>query len=256
MIDTDKKRLRMFAGPNGSGKSTVKISIEEKMSGLITLYINPDEIEQEIKEQGSLDLEKYQISTSETRVVDFFTNSTFLKQVGLSNYAHDLRVIDGNLIFNKVEINSYFASVAADFIRHVLLENGKSFAFETVMSSPDKIDFLQKAQNCGYRTYLYYVATEDPEINVLRVQSRVSEGGHSVPKDKIISRYHRSLDLLIEAVKSTNRAYIFDNSFMEHLLIAEITDGKKIEMKTTEMPAWFKKSLWDKANDTKRASKS
>lgn len=74
-------------------------------------------------------------------------------------------------------------------------------------------------------------------------------GGHPVPKDKIISRYYRSLDLLMDAVQSTNRAYIFDNSSHQHIWVAEATDGRTLEMKTSMMPAWFKKALWDKFNE-------
>jgi predicted ABC-type ATPase len=40
----------------------------------------------------------------------------------------------------------------------------------------------------------------------------VKTGGHDVPTDKVSARYYRSLDLLHEAVKHTNRTYIFDNS--------------------------------------------
>lgn len=107
---------------------------------------------------------------------------------------------------------------------------------------------LRKAQLRGYRTYLYYVATEDPVINISRVKYRVKMGGHSVPEDKIISRYQRSLDLLIEATQFTNRAYIFDNSTHEHIWLAEITDGHLLEMKTDQVPAWFKKALGSKFN--------
>lgn len=75
-------------------------------------------------------------------------------------------------------------------------------------------------------------------------------GGHSVPKDKIVNRYQRSLDLLMEAVQVTHRAYIFDNSMADKpLWLAEITDGRMLEMKTGQMPAWFKKALWDKFNN-------
>jgi len=114
------------------------------------------------------------------------------------------------------------------------------------MSFPDKIELLRKAQTRGYRTYLYYVATEDPSINISRVRYRVKMGGHSVPEDKIVSRYKRSLDLLMQAVSFTNRAYIFDNSTHEHIWLAEITDGQVLEMKTDQVPAWFKKSLGSK----------
>lgn len=123
-----------------------------------------------------------------------------------------MRFNDQKLSFHDVSPNAYFASVAADFIRQKLIERLKSFTFETVMSFPDKIEVLSKAQSKGYRTYLYYVATENPEINISRVRYRVSRGGHSVPEDKIVSRYKRSLDLLKQAIKFTHRAYIFDNS--------------------------------------------
>jgi predicted ABC-type ATPase len=120
------------------------------------------------------------------------------------------------------------------------------------MSFPDKIEFLKKAQSRGYRTYIYYVATEDPSINISRVKYRVKMGGHSVPEDKIVTRYERSLDLLAQAIQFTNRAYIFDNSTHEHIWLAEITDGHLMEMKTDYVPAWFKKALGDKLNLNKK----
>jgi len=47
-------------------------------------------------------------------------------------------------------------------------------------------------------------------------------------------------------VKSTHRAYIFDNSSHGHVWLAEITNGRILEMKSDLMPIWFKKALWDK----------
>lgn len=239
----NKKRIRMFAGPNGSGKSTLKASLEQNLIGR---YINPDEIEKKISEHGILDLLDYTIKTSKEDILDFFRNSSFLKQAGLGDEALNLQFSDNKLIFNKVQVNAYFASVAADFIRHQLLGTCELFTFETVMSSPDKVEFLRKAQKMGYHTYLYYVATEDPAINIMRVKSRVANQGHGVPEDKIISRYYRSLDLLIPAIHATNRAYIFDNSLGRVRWIAEITEGKVIEIKTPKMPAWLQRTLGDK----------
>jgi predicted ABC-type ATPase len=96
---------------------------------------------------------------------------------------------------------------------------------------------------------LYYVATEDPIINISRVKHRVKLGGHSVPEDKIISRYHRSLALLMDAVSHSNRAYIFDNSGHQPLWLAEVTDGRELDMKVDTMPQWFKSALWDKFDE-------
>ena len=67
-----------------------------------------------------------------------------------------------------------------------------------------------------------------------------------MPEDKIITRYHRSLDLLIEAIRHTHRAYIFDNSAQSLIWLAEITEGKTIEMKEDHLPVWFEKAVWDK----------
>lgn len=238
-------RLRMFAGPNGSGKSTFKTILRSELLGI---FINPDEIEKEIRDYNFLDLERFQVQTTEAEIISFFKKSTLLEKEDLIDDALRLRFNEGKLSFFNVGINSYFASVGADFIRHKLIESGKTFTFETVMSFPDKIDFLQNAQAKGYRTYLYYVATEDPAINISRIRYRVKMGGHAVPEDKVISRYHRSLDLLKQAVQCTNRAYIFDNSTHEHRWLAEITDGQHLEMKTDLVPIWFKKALGSEFN--------
>lgn len=147
-------------------------------------------------------------------------------------------------------MNAYFASVAADFLRQKLLERRVSFSFETVMSSHDKVALLEKAQSIGYRTYLYYIATDDPAINVSRVKTRVNLGGHDVPEEKIVSRYERSIGLLVQAVKHSHRAYIFDNSRQsgERLWVAEITDGRDLELKCDPMPRWFQKPSGRKSN--------
>lgn len=237
----------MFAGPNGSGKSTIKSVLPEKLLGV---YLNPDEIQADIEARGFLDLRHYGVEATKDEVVPFFENSALLKRAGLDEEAGSLRYSDGKLSFHEVIVNAYYASVAADFLRTKLLERRVSFSFETVMSSPDKVALLERAQSLGYRTYLYYVATEDPDINVARVKARVNLGGHDVPTDKIISRYARSLDLLLDAVKHSNRAYLFDNSRQgtDRLWVAEVTDARVLEIKCDPMPRWFQKAIWEKIN--------
>jgi predicted ABC-type ATPase len=236
-------RLRMFAGPNGSGKSTIKDILPPEWLGV---YVNADEIERVIRTGGHLNLANFEVMADSAELQTFLQASTLLDKEGLVPQAQQLTLVDGNVGFGTVVINSYWASVLADFIRSKLLAAQVSFTLETVMSSPDKVELLHKAQQAGYRTYLYFVATEDPEINVARVQYRVETGGHPVAEDKIRSRYVRSLQLLSQAVSYADRAYIFDNSGSERVWIAEVTDGVGIEMKTDEMPAWFKTALWDK----------
>lgn len=111
------------------------------------------------------------------------------------------------------------------------------------MSAPDKIQLLIAAQQMGYRTYLYYIATDDPDINITRVRQRVAAGGHDVPQDKIISRYERSLKQLSEAIQVTNRAYIFDNSGDVAVWVCEITEGKKLTINTIQFLAGYT-AMW------------
>jgi len=239
--------MRMFAGPNGSGKSVLKSYLPVELLGV---YLNPDEIEADIKRNGFLDVGLLGVGTTAEEVLPVFTGSDFLKAEGLEEAAGQLRFDGNRLEFRGVKANAYFASVAVDFLRRKLLERKATFTFETVMSHSGKVVLLEEAQSADYRTYLYYVATDDPEINVSRVQNRVGLGGHSVPEDKIVSRYHRSLDLLMEAIKHTNRTYIFDNSTdsADHKLawVAEITEGRTLELKTDRVPSWFKRAVMDK----------
>jgi predicted ABC-type ATPase len=237
----------MFAGPNGSGKSTLRSYLP---TALLGVYLNPDELEQEIRRQGFLDLTAYGVTTAANEVLPFFLNSAFLNSAGLGAAAKQLAFSHDHLDFQKVPLNSYLASVAGDFLRQKLLAQRASFTFETVMSHPSKVEILAKAQQLGYRTYLYFVATDDPAINISRVKSRVKLGGHAVPEDRIETRYYRSLDLLMDAIRHTNRAYVFDNSGdnqeKKHTWLAEVTDGRELELKSDRIPAWFKRAVLDK----------
>ncbi|MFZ4596425.1 MAG: zeta toxin family protein, partial [Verrucomicrobiaceae bacterium] len=166
-------RLRMFAGPNGSGKSTIKSMVPAKLLGV---YLNPDEIQKDIEDRGFLNVQDYGVETTREEILPFFVNSTLLQKAEMGEEASYLRFTDGKLSFHEVSVNAYFASVAADFLRQKLLEQRVSFSFETVMSSPDKVALLELAQRLGYRTYLYYIATDDPAINLARVKARVNLG--------------------------------------------------------------------------------
>lgn len=174
-------------------------------------------------------------------------NHRLSHRLGLSNTS-DIVWKDNMLYLDAIPMNSYIASLITDFIRECLLNARVSFTFETVMSHMSKIDVLRKAKAMGFRTYLYFVATDSVEINLSRVASRVRMGGHSVPEDKVIERYNRSLDLLYDAIRQTDRAFIFDNSSenCESHWIAEITDGKELVFKSDLVPKWFEKSLLQK----------
>ena len=141
-------RMRMFAGPNGSGKSTIKSVISSELLGI---YINPDEIEKDIRATGYLDLKEFGVSDTGQEALGFFEQSTLLRKAGLVAESQQVRLKNNVLDFSGITVNSYYASVISDFLRHKLLDIGTSFTFETVMSSPDKVELLRKAQERGFR---------------------------------------------------------------------------------------------------------
>lgn len=237
-------RLRMFAGPNGSGKSTIKSLLKPELLGI---YINPDELQKAIQTRGHVALGEFGIS-SVANLQPFLKDSPLVKQAGLLPAVHGLQTAGCDIIFpgSYGDEAAYLASAMADFIRCELLALGATFTFETVMSSESKLDILNAATLKGYRTYLYFIATEDPSINISRVKNRVALGGHDVPQDKIITRYERSLKLLLPAMKLVNRAYIFDNSGQALVWIAEGTNGSELEIRSEYVPAWFKRAVLDR----------
>jgi len=243
-VTTDVPRLRMFAGPNGSGKTTVKRTLD-KPAGWYGTYINPDDLEKTLLETGELPVAETGVLFELSELQEYFRDSEFLKLHGLERSAERFRIDNACLSFGTIQPSSYHTSVLADFIRRKLLAERRSFSFETVMSAPDKVELLREAQAQGYRTFLYYVATEDPAINVERVQYRVAVGGHDVPEEKIISRYVRSLALVREAIRVANRAFFFDTSEVTAWYFAEVTDGAEVELKGDEIPNWFRKAVWD-----------
>lgn len=225
----------MFADPNGSGKSTLRNVLNDNLIGT---YINADDIEREIVETGRLTLSQFNLNTDAKLLVSLLREN---KRLELSH--KDVHTENEQLQIAHKSKDSYLASVIAEEIRVLLLKKQSSFTFETVMSHPSKTELLAKAQQLGYRTYLYYIATEDSEINRSRVANRVKAGGHDVPANKIATRYERSLNLLLEAIRNTDRAYLFDNSGKptDRTWFAEITDGKKLTYKSDSVPAWFNK---------------
>ena len=132
------------------------------------------------------------------------------------------------------------AAQEATRLRYQCLKEGKSFVFETVFSSPEKLDFLRKAKDAGFFIRFFYVCTETPEINVLRIAQRYLNGGHEVPISKVISRYYKSLALAAQAIDFVDRAYVYDNSRNNELpqLLFRTVDGQLHKKYVIDIPLW------------------
>ncbi len=123
--------------------------------------------------------------------------------------------------------------------REELLAQRAGIAFETVFSAPDKVDFIHRARQAGYFVRVFFIGTSDPRINAARVADRVIRGGHTVPIEKIVARYERSLANLPLAIELAHRVYVFDNSIdgVEARLCARTQDGTLRKVYGV-LPAW------------------
>lgn len=238
------KRFRMFAGPNGSGKSSLIAQIKKDFN--MGYFINADIVEAELKNQRFLDCDNYISKTLSQADWDTFVRSyDMLSRVGNDDFPRI--TITDNVLVAEETVNSYHASVICEFFRKELLSLSDSFSFETVMSHHSKVEFLHEAKTKGFKTYLYFICTQDPEINISRVRNRHIKGGHDVPREKIVDRYYRSLELLASAFKLVDRAFVLDNSNKSRDVIVE-KDGKHIFIHNSAVPAWIEKYLFQRLN--------
>ncbi len=153
-----------------------------------------------------------------------FTENILKKQVNLGVYVNPDEIAktrEGDELSRAKE-----AQRLAIQQREQLLLEGQSMTYESVMSHPSHLEFLKRAKISGYRTYLYFVGVENPEINKVRVKNREKLGGHAVPEEKIVPRYKRTLEQLFKACLLVNRAYVFDNSLDDYHMVAEIHEGE------------------------------
>ena len=121
-----------------------------------------------------------------------------------------------DLFVPKEKMNDREAYISAmqlaENARYDRLADGKPFSFETVLSTQHKLDFIKFAKSQGYIITAVYVITSDPEINLARIAQRVSQGGHDVPKDKVLSRYDKSMNLMFPVIEAADDAIVYNNS--------------------------------------------
>ena len=202
MLSNRRPTLCVVAGPNGSGKTTTTIQLLSNEWANDSLYINPDNIAQEI-------------------FGDWNSPEAVMKAAQLATQQ-----------------------------RYECLEKHTDFVFETVLSSDEKLEFLQKAHKEGFFIRLFFVCTSDPEINVNRITKRYLNGGHEVPISKVISRYYKSLTNAMLAIPFVDRAYIYDNSIDNELpkLLFRTSQGKIVKQYTESIPEWAQTLIKDTSN--------
>ena len=235
------RRLRVIAGPNGSGKSSVFPRIQDHVH--TGHYLNPDELALRFHREGLFDLTHFNLTPEPDALRHYLhRNRAFVHKAEQAGEPITLHLRGKHLVVESRERTGYTASLAAGFLREQFVASGQSFSFESVLSDPSKLMEIEAAKEAGYRIYLYFVCTENADINVARVANRALLGGHSVPEARIRERYQRTLGNLPQAFLLSDRAYLFDNSGEAMVLVLE-ADGHHLHVRSDALPSWVEDHL-------------
>ena len=232
-------RFRMVAGPNGSGKTTLMRRLAADYAVNFYDVLNADDIYAEVRRtvayaprMSLLDgiLRSYaEITSYSEEVKSFFRNGSITLESDMIRFAPEA-------------VNSYTVALVVSFLQSMHILQKSSFSQESVFSHASKVDALRDARKNGFRTYLYFVATESAVINAARVENRAALGGHSVPPEKVASRFPLSVANAAAALPHLSRAYFFDNSGETMRFFAEWDEETGL-MSSDEanggFPRWF-----------------
>jgi predicted ABC-type ATPase len=156
--------------------------------------------------------------------------------------AAGLRLINADILALELEVDAYTAAKMARVLGRRLIEQRESFVFETVFSDPvgDKLAFLEHAIAAGYQVVPCFIGLAGPETSEQRVAMRVSQGGHDVPTEKLVTRFPRTLANLKAAIQVLPYVLIFDNEDLKHPYrrVAVYENGKAVFL-AQPPPVWL-----------------
>jgi predicted ABC-type ATPase len=125
--------------------------------------------------------------------------------------------------------------------RSRLIKEGHTFVYQDMTIDPQMI---REAQEAGFDVKVFYVATEDPNLNMGRVLLRVSNGGPFAALARIADDYAHGLKHLPEAKKLADDLTLFDNTNHGRgpRLVAHFHAGELIKL-ARSVPKWSQKAF-------------
>ncbi|MFZ6759028.1 zeta toxin family protein [Undibacterium sp. Ji50W] len=124
-----------------------------------------------------------------------------------------------------------------------LAASGKSFAFESTLSSRTFSVFLGKLKAQGYRIDLCYVWLNSAALAQERVALRVKMGGHNIPPEVIARRYARSIQNFRDLyLPLADKWTVFDNSNVKRSKIVAEAENNTITI--------YEDSIWNSISKT------
>ncbi len=176
----------IVAGPNGAGKSTYCV---DNSNSLLHEY-----------GIGSFDLD-----IEFAMLYDSFSN-----------------IMNEELEFNLLEK----AKDTFEADAHNALQNKTSFSFQTNFDKSYTDKWRKRFAQEGFNTHLIFLLVQDKETCYARVDKRVSEGGHFVPKTEISERYDNGLKILNKYHELYDTVKIIDTTDQTNVLLYKRNFGE------------------------------
>lgn len=153
-----------------------------------------------------------------------------------------LPFLNADLFAAETGVDSLEAARILDATRARMIEDRLGFITETVFSDPHgaKLGMLRAAIAAGFEVTLIYIGVASAELCARRVDQRIAIGGHDVPRDRIASRFARSLANLARAIAFVPVVELYDNSSVDepYRPVATFRAGKLVARAAGRLPRW------------------
>ena len=133
------------------------------------------------------------------------------------NRFNNVRVIDPDAIAKHMSMqNDESADTQAGReairLRQSYLATNQSFVLETTLSGHGTARLMERARAQGYHVELHYIYLIDEDQSADRVATRVSKGGHHIPRADIERRFERSRANFKRAALIADETVVYDNA--------------------------------------------
>ncbi len=159
--------------------------------------------------------------------------TTFAKEY-LPNEANCLRFHNSDEI--ATGLSPFDPSAAQTQAARILLKNLKdsisrkeTFALESTLSGRTYLRYLENAKAAGFLIHIHFLTLPSADESWQRVRTRVTEGGHSVPKEAVYRRFPRcKANFLKDYLPFSDEWFVWDASTLPFTLLAETGAVDKI----------------------------